>query len=392
MGIFDLFKKLVKESKVEEEVVSENLAFSEIEGWIKGKLGENELKEKEIVYGFGGQIEGFIKELKEKIVALESFDVEAKREKDEIKNIVVESRSKYIESVEYLIERLNNLEEPKLDKFIEKINKIFLDFNKGSYKNYEKATILIGKEMASIRDSVRAFSENILKTYEGNKGVVSSFKTLSQIKLKYQNIPSIDNSLNMIIEKKLVLDKKLSEKQEETRLLNENVEEIKKSQNHLDFLANQEKIESLKSESKQNILELKQLLDFKALADFFHIFPEQMNVVKNHKEDFYKYFIRDNGKSIISLLDTAKFNNDGIGEKIFQIHSKLEQARDCEQEIKKDQVEEIYSEIKEIELKINDLKMEKEKEEKRGIKLGANREELVGVLKGELGGFGVVVE
>ncbi len=113
MGILDLFKKLFKENKVE-EIVVEKLAFSEIENWIENKIRENELKEKEILFVVGEKIEDLIKELGEKIVVLEDFDVGARKEKDQIKNIVNDSREKYIESVEDLIERLNNLEEPKL--------------------------------------------------------------------------------------------------------------------------------------------------------------------------------------------------------------------------------------------------------------------------------------
>jgi len=48
MGIFNFFKKIIKEKKTE-EIVKEKLVFSEIEDWIKNKIKENELKEKEIL-------------------------------------------------------------------------------------------------------------------------------------------------------------------------------------------------------------------------------------------------------------------------------------------------------------------------------------------------------
>ena len=168
MGLFDFFRKLAKTDNVK-EVVIEKLAFSGIGGWIERKIEENEIKEKDVISGIEGKIENFIKEIKVKIIILENFNVWAKRESDKIKNIVADSREKYIESVEGLIERLNDLEEPKLEKFIEKINKIFFDFNKGSFKNYERATILIGKEMASIKESLKVFSKGLLKTFDQNK-------------------------------------------------------------------------------------------------------------------------------------------------------------------------------------------------------------------------------
>ncbi|MCK4553087.1 hypothetical protein KAT80_02700 [Candidatus Pacearchaeota archaeon] len=396
MRIFDLFKKLVKEKLIPQaqegqEIVIEKLAFSEIENWIEKKVKENEIKEKEILFVLGEKIEDFIEEVREKIVILEGFDVEAKKEKEQIKNIVINSREKYIESVEDLIERLNNLEELKLEKFIEKINKIFFVFNKSSFKNYERATILIGKEMANIKESLKVFSKNLLKTFDESKPIVNSFKNLLIIKEKLNTILSIDKTLERISEKKSNLNKKISEKEEENRILKEKAEEIKTSPAYLENLDKQKKIEFFREESKKDILELKQLLDFKALANFFHIFEEQMKIVKNHKEDFYAYFIKDNGKSIISLLNESKLNNDAIVEKIKIINSKLEEMKNHEQEIKKDETQEVYFKIKEVSIEIDNLKIEKVKEEKRHEKLKTSKEELISILKQELGRMNVEI-
>ena len=51
---------------------------------------------------------------------LENFDVESKKEIIKIKDVVIDSRKRYIESVEDLIEKLDNLEESSLEKFIHK--------------------------------------------------------------------------------------------------------------------------------------------------------------------------------------------------------------------------------------------------------------------------------
>ena len=99
MGIFDFFRKITKPDKVE-EIVTEKLAFSDIKGWVEKKTKENELKEKETLFVVGGKIKDFIKAIREKIVLLESFDVGVKKESDKIKNIVMDSRVEYIESLE----------------------------------------------------------------------------------------------------------------------------------------------------------------------------------------------------------------------------------------------------------------------------------------------------
>jgi len=383
MGIFDFFKKIAKIDNVE-EIVTEKLAFSDIEVWIEGKIRENELKEKEILFVVGKKIEDFIKELKEKIEILEDFDVKTRKEKDQIKNIVTDSKEKYIESVEDLIKKLNNLKEPKLEKFIEKINKIFFDFNKSSYKNYERATILIGKEMAGIKENLKIFSKDLLKTFDENKPIIDSFKNLLIIKEKLDTIAKINKNLEMISKGKSNLNKKISEKEEENRILKQNLEKIKASPTYLENLAKQKKIEFLKIESKKDILELKQLLDFKALASFFHINPKQMEVVKDYREDFQTNFEKDNGNAIIKLLNEARLNNDIILEKVKQIRAKIEETANHEKNLKEDETQKVYFKIKDVSLEIDNLKIEKVKEEKRDEKLKMSKEELISILKQEL--------
>ncbi len=390
MGIFNFLKKIAKADNAK-GIIMEKLAFSEIKVWVERKIRENEIKEKEILSMVGEKIEDFIKELRKKIVILKDFDVEARKEKDQIKNIVTDSREKYIESVEDLIEKLDNLDEPKLEKFIEKINKIFFAFNKSSFKNYERATILIGKEMASIKESLKVFSKNLLKTFDRSKPVTDSFKNLLIIKEKLDIINPIGKTLESIGEKKLNLNKKISEKEEENKKLSEKIEEIKKSPDYLERLRTQKKIESLKEELKNDIFMLKQLLDFKALANFFHIFEEQMKIVKNYKENFQTNFEKDNGKSIISLLDEAKLNNNTILEKVNLIRAKIEETANHEKNLKEDETHEIYSKAKEVLLEIDTLKIENVKEEKRDEKLRANKEELITSLKQELSRMNIEV-
>jgi hypothetical protein len=383
MGIFSFLKKIAKTSNVE-EIVMEKLAFSEIEDWIANKIKENELKEKEVVLGIKGKIEDLINELREKIEVLQSFDVGARKEKEEIKNVVIGSREKYVESVEDLIEKLNNLEEFKLEKLIEKINRIFFDFNKSSFKNYERTTILIGKEMASIKESLKVFSTDLLKTFDENKFVIDFFKDILVAKEKLNVINLISKSLRGIGENKLNLNKKINEKEEENRILKQSLETIKTSVAYLERLAEQKKIEFLREESKKNILELRQLLDFKALTSFFHINPEQMKMVQEHRENFQTNFEKDNGQTIIELLDEAKLNNDIILEKVNQIRANIEEIVNHEKELTEDETKEVYSKIKEICLEIDNLKTENSKEEKRNEKLKADKEELIIVLKQEL--------
>ena len=390
MGIFDLFKKLFKVNKVE-EIVIEKLAFSRIENWIENKIEENELKEKEVLVIIRGKIGKFSKELREKIVILESVDVEAKKEKEEIKGIVNNSRKEYIKSVENFLENLNNLEMGEFEESMKKINKIFLDFNKSSYKNYERTTILIGKEMRGVKESLKVFSKELIKTFDENKGIVDSFKRISLVKSKLDMILSIDRTLEKISEVIPTLKEKIKDKEEENKKLLGEIEKIKLGPNYLERLRTQKKIESLREELKNDIFKLEQLLDFKALANFYHSFEKEMNVIKEYKENFKQAFQKDSGKMIIDLLDEAKLNNNTILEKVNLIRTRIEETSNYEREIKEDETRELYSRIKIWVMEIDNLKIEKVKEEKRHEKIGTNKEEFIDSLKQEFGKIDVEV-
>ncbi len=383
MGIFSFLKKLGKEKEIQ-EIVSEKLAFSEIESWLEKKSEENKVKEKEILVIVKDKINDFNADIKVKINLLNEFDVESKKAEDRIKGIVSDSRIQYVEAVNNIMANLEDLKETRFSDLTKKVDKLFFDFNKASFKNYERATILIGKEMANIKNGFKAFSKDLLKIFNNNKEISELFQKIEFIKLKLSSLEPLKGNLAGVKNIILSLNDKIDQKQEENqRLLNE-IGKIKQSEDYKNMLEKKEKISTFKEESKNTILSLRQLIDFKALANFFHINQEQMKILKNHKEDFYTTFQKDQGKTIIDFLDESKLNNDGISEKIEKIHSKLEEIKNHEQEIKEDETQKLYPKIKELVLEIDNLKIEKVKEEKRDEKIRINKVELTDSLKQEL--------
>jgi len=383
MGIFDLFKKLVKK-KGFEEIVIEKLAFSDIEGWIKNKIKENELKEKEIIDSVKKKISSFNEQLKEKKSVLENFDVESKKEEDRLKSVVNESRKKYIESLEIFMGNLNNIEKEKLEEFISYVNRVFLDFNKKSYVNYQKTTILIGKEMGGIRDSLKTFSKELVKIFDENKNIVDLSGSLTFIKLKLNQINQIDKVLGEVKEEIAFLGKKTIDKKEEEEKLLEGIEETRKSPSYLDYLNRQEKIKFLGEEIKKDIQSLRQLIDFKALANFYHIFGNEMNTIKEYKENFEESFRKDNGLRILNLLENSKLNNNKILEKAEHIRARKEELKKNKQKIRGDETQNLNSEKTRISKEIGELNTEKAKEEKRHEKLKISKEKSISALKQEI--------
>ena len=57
--------------------------------------------------------------------------------------------------------------------------------------------------------------------------------------------------------------------------------------------------------------------DFRALGNFYHILEDKMHIVKNHRADFNKSFLRDNGKSIKELIENANIGNNNLNKIFF---------------------------------------------------------------------------
>ena len=101
----------------------------------------------------------------------------------------------------------------------------------------------------------------------------------------------------------------------------EEIERIKHGESYRNMLRKREQIRALKEESKEIIFALKQLLDFKALANFFHINAKQMEIVKSHREDFYAHFIKDN--VLINVLCLLRFYMLSKSSSIFIMYGLL---------------------------------------------------------------------
>jgi len=383
MGILDFFKKKQKTSEIEEEPI-ERLEFSELKPWIKKKLKKSNSDEEKAIDQIKQTIQQFHKELEGRIAILQEVNVDEKKSQDSYKTIVKASREKYVGFLEQLFERLDNIKETELKEFIDRVNKIFLDFDKNSYKNYERTTILIGKEMVAIKDAIKVFSKELLNIFQEKREIITSILNLNKIQEKINSFESNEKELESVIEENSVLEKKLEEKEKQIKNIKKELEEIKKGKDYLENLSNKRKIQSLEDGLKKELMNLKQLIDFKAMANFFHINAGQMEMLKSHREDFQTNFQKDSGNSILGLLEEAKLNNKNILEKV---HSIKEQMNDLEKEkgkITKDPTPALETQIENAETELKEIENEKEKTISREAKYEEEKQDLQDSLKSAL--------
>jgi len=387
MGIFDFLKK-----EKEKEIISEKLTFSEIEDWIERKRKENEIEERELVISIKDRIKNLDNELKIKLSLLDEIDIESRKEDGRIKRVVSNSRIQYIGAVNNLMANLENLKETSFPDFVKKIDRALSEFNKTSFKNYERTTILIGKEMADIKEEVKSFSKDLVEIFNNNKEISELSQRIGLIKSKLNLLDSTEKNKIGIKKTIISLDEKIKQDEKENQRCLTEIEKIKQSENYKNMLEKKEKLNILKEEFREKILTLKQLIDFKALTNFFHTNEKQMNILKEYKTDFYTNFEQDNGKRILDLLEESKLNTNIISERENLIKSKKEILENYEKEIEKDETHNLNYKIEKITIEIENLKIEKVKERKRKEKLNINKEELASSLKQELGKINIEIK
>ena len=393
MGIFDFLKRIFSDNEVEKPE-KQKMAFSEIKVWIENKEKEIEDREAKIFDIIKSRINILDKELEEKINLLERINIESKKAHDKEKSFTQEGRKKYIEFVELFIKNLNDLKQDKFDRLISNINHIFLDFNKHSRMSYERATILIGKEMGDTRDKIKSFSNDLIKIFGENKDIADSYKLISAIKIKLKQLEQTEKDINQINESVKDLDNKITEKEEQNKVIINEIEEIKKSPDYREQLKIQEKINLLKQDLEKDIIELRKLIDFKALASFYHIFEDKMEIVKAHNNKFLENFQKDNGQTILHLLDQSKLNTENISNKINEIHEKKQEIIKNQNENAKnpDKTQELYSKTTKIILEIADLKNLKTRAQKKLEKSGLSKNSLLTEVKDFFSGMNFEVE
>ncbi|MDO8622927.1 MAG: hypothetical protein Q7R52_01670 [archaeon] len=393
MGIFDFLKKIFKENKELEKDEKEKIEFSEIENWIEKKEKEIETREKEIFVSIKEKVKVLDIELKEKISDLEKIDINSKKEEEKAKAVTEEGKRKYIELVDSFMEKLNNLQEDKLERVIGNINKIFLEFTKSSHMSYERATVLIGKEMGNIKERIKSFSKELTNIFDENKDIPESSKLISIVKLRLKDLEETKRDINQINKVIADFEEKKTKKEEENKKISEEIEKIRKSPIYLEHLKKLGEIKSLEEKLEKDILSLRQLIDFKSLASFYHSFEKEMKILNSYRDNFLENFQKDEA-SILNLLNESKLNTNEISDKIEEINKKRDEITKNESEIgkNKDKTYELQSETAKITSEINNLRNSKSKEEKRHEKLNITKESLIKEITEEFAKLGMEIK
>jgi len=377
MGFWDFFRK---KDKGKEEPKNEKISIKELEPWLLNKKTEIKKQEENFLRVIQERISQLIQEFEEEISVLKKIDVDNKKTEEKIKLIVKENLDYYIYYLEKLMEKLKDMD--KENNFIEKINSLFSDFEKRSRMNYEKATFLIGKEIAKVKDSIRFFFKDLDNIIKENQDLIDKSKIIPKIEEKIGKFSEI-NKIKSEIEKTInEYNEKISSLDDNIKIKGGGIEKIKESEEFIEQEKNKKELKKKKEELEGEIYKFREIIDFKALTNFFHIFEKEMHMIKAHKENFREAFQKTNGEEIISLLQESKLQDAEIIKKIDEITEKKQEIENIV--ISKTGIEDLEDEIKKTSSQLNILNSEKGIEKRKYEKQEINLNNIISLIKEEL--------
>ena len=310
MGFFKFLNRREKEIKETEEVSFKNLDY-----WIENKNLEVEKDNSIFLKLMENRLSDLINNLKKCIDNIENFNWEKIKEKERVKMIVQENLESYLVRLKKVVYDLENLE--SFDKMKDELTAVFSDFDKRAGMNYQKASILVGKELEGVNENVGNFFREINKLQNENSELFRNLEIVFNVKEKLGKFRESEKVILEIDEEIKSVEEKITDLREEIKDYEMKIEEIKKSEKYLEELKKKEKLNKLEKNFQNKLNNLKSATDFKELTRVWHKNNLEMKIVKKYNKDFGEMLNKDEEeifKKLIMSLDNKDLLIDKLAE------------------------------------------------------------------------------
>jgi hypothetical protein len=318
MGIFGIFKK--KRIEDNENTKKETVNFNELEAFFERKGKELDEKGKDFVALIYEQLNVLREEFSEQIPLLKNLNLNDRKVEERLKILAIENLKSYIYMLEKLNSNLLGIDEKKPKELIKKIDVLFFDFNKKSEVAFQKATILVGKELEKVKEGIHKFFRNLRGLVGENEKIIKDSDLLGFLEITYSETTNLGEIREEVDKKIKTLDLDIKVKEKEFNEASLEVERFKDSAKQKKFLIQSNRIDELNKQIKQRIINLRSFIDFKTLARIFHTNEKKMAVVNEYHRSFYDSFIRDK-EIIIRLIQEANLPAEAILKETEDINS-----------------------------------------------------------------------
>jgi|GEM_PF-3450288 hypothetical protein len=316
-------------------------------------------------------------ELEEHIKMLKSIDLRERKDYERIKFIVTENLKAYIFHLQNLREELGNLN-PSDSDYLEKINIISENFKKRSINSFQKATILIGKELEDVVNSIKNFAKDVdriisedQEAFETEKRTDILKNLLLEFKNEEDNEAQIENSIKS-------LEQNLKDLEEQKGRTERSLEDSKKSPEYSEFIEGREELKNEREKVQREIFSIKEEIDIKAMLKQFHHDRKKSIILNKYAEDFNAALENDEDLNITTIIREAKpeFNTGRLKElRLKSIELKKWQEKPIETQVKK-----MENAIKKLDVEISEMQSsiidERKKEERLEKKTDEMKEEI----------------
>lgn len=357
MSFLEKIKKIFSPEELKKEPVKIN--FEGLESKIK-EIEEETKKELDSIHlKIRGDANELALELSEGIDRLVKINIEEKKENEKIKNIVRENLNLYISYLKKFTEDLKKIEVD--ENFLRKIATIFENFKTISKNSYEKATILIG-ELGETQQIIKKFSGSFNDLLIENKHIFEKRKNIESIN-DLMARRSVEIKSNEDLNSSLKDLQKRKEEFEDRKIEEEgNLDQIKRDEEYIKFLKEEEKKERENLEIGKEIVRIKKEIDLRILAKHFHPDKKASQLIQKYLEDFKEALEQDSNLEICRLIKESNENSNTAQIKSLRerIQKRKSEESDMEKKIreKNEQITKILNDIRYLE---NEILQEREK-------------------------------
>ena len=374
MGFFKFLNRREKEIKETEEVSFKNLDY-----WIENKNLEVEKDNSIFLKLMENRLSDLINNLKKCIDNIENFNWEKIKEKERVKMIVQENLESYLVRLKKVVYDLENLE--SFDKMKDELTAVFSDFDKRAGMNYQKASILVGKELEGVNENVGNFFREINKLQNENSELFRNLEIVFNVKEKLGKFRESEKVILEIDEEIKSVEEKITDLREEIKDYEMKIEEIKKSEKYLEELKKKEKLNKLEKNFQNKLNNLKSATDFKKLTRVWHKNNLEMKIVKKYNKDFGEMLNKDE-EEIFKKLIMSLDNKDLLIDKLAEIKNLKNEMGEIKFE--KNLTEDLERKIESLQNEVLRMKSQGMMGEKRVEKLDLTKNSFVEDIKIEL--------
>jgi len=381
MGFFDFLK--------EKEVPrTEKVSFSDLDKWVFRKKEDSVKREREVINMLKYRISGLVSELEKEISVLEGLDLSEKKVEEKLKLVSKENLGNYILHLRNLIEKLNGLEDKSILEFVKAKDLAFSNFEVASSTSFHKATIIIGKEIEAVKDSLGKFLKEFRETLNENKSFIESLQIISKVEERLLQMGDARKANAELDENVERLEDEVNSLKEEMSELRDKIREFRKSEQYEQKQRKEAELINKRGELEDLMRSFRAMIDFKALAERYHYFEDKMEVIKNYKDNFKEAFKDDLGQGLLELFEEP--NKTKISEAVNKIILKQKEVGSFV--IPKGKDEDFEEQIEAAKIRILGLEDEIVREKKRESKFSDNLNEVKNLLRKDLEKIGVFVE